>query len=403
MRKDIYERMQTLYKEGVKPNYAEVARRYNCDYRTVKRYYEGADVDISTKPIKPSKLDEFKEIIKEKLEIPCSFTAIYEFVKKKGYKGKYTILRDYCSQYKTDQIYKATIRFETTPGLQAQVDWKESFRITSRNGELFDINIFLMVLGYSRLKYIGLTLDRNQDTLKQELISALKSFGGVPKEILFDNMKSVIDQSKTQYNDAVINSNFYQFSKDIGFQVIACRPYRPQTKGKVETLAKIMERLRVYNYEFDTLDELDEIVRELNYDINNSISQATNEVPIERFKNEKEYLIPLPNHEILNSFITKPVTRKVTKESMIVYNRSKYSLPIKYIGKTVSITINNDILQIYYNSTLIKSHRVSKNYLNYHKEDMIEILKSDALKGYKDDDIERFINQNMNIYDKIGG
>lgn len=88
---------------------------------------------------------------------------------------------------------------------------------------------------------------------------------------------------------------------------------------------------------------------------------------------------------------------------MIVYNRSKYSLPIKYIGKTVSITINNDILQIYYNSTLIKSHRVSKNYLNYHKEDMIEILKSDALKGYKDDDIERFINQNMNIYDKIGG
>lgn len=85
-------------------------------------------------------------------------------------------------------------------------------------------------------------------------------------------MKSVIDQSKTQYNDAVINSNFYQFSKDIGFQVIACRPYRPQTKGKVETLAKIMERLRVYNYEFDTLDELDEIVRELNYDINNSIS-----------------------------------------------------------------------------------------------------------------------------------
>lgn len=133
-----------------------------------------------------------------------------------------------------------------------------------------------MVLGYSRLKYIGLTLDRNQDTLKQELISALKSFGGVPKEILFDNMKSVIDQSKTQYNDAVINSNFYQFSKDIGFQVIACRPYRPQTKGKVETLAKIMERLRVYNYEFDTLDELDEIVRELNYDINNSISQATN-------------------------------------------------------------------------------------------------------------------------------
>ena len=65
MRKDICERMQTLYKEGVKPNYAEVARRYNCDYRTVKRYYEGADVDISTKPIKPSKLMNLKKLLRE--------------------------------------------------------------------------------------------------------------------------------------------------------------------------------------------------------------------------------------------------------------------------------------------------------------------------------------------------
>ncbi len=92
-------------------------------------------------------------------------------------------------------------------------------------------------------------------------------------------MKTVVDHSKREYNKPVINSFFYEFSKDIGFEVILCRAFRLQTKGKVENLAKIMDRLDAYNNEFETLDELDEIVRELNIDLNNEVSQATNERP----------------------------------------------------------------------------------------------------------------------------
>jgi transposase len=403
MRKDILERMRVLKQDDIEVNYAELARQYGCDYRTVKRYFEGNLDEIGKREPKPSILDPYKTIIEDKLQIGCSASAIYRFIMKRGYKGCYSVVKRYCNKYKVDQFHKATIRYETNPGLQAQVDWKESKIIKNKNGKQFIVNIFLVILGYSRMKYIELTLDRTQSTVFQALVNSFKYYGGIPKEILFDNMKTVVDHAKSEYNKPVINSNFYEFSKDMGFQTILCRAFRPQTKGKVENLAKIMDRLDAYNNEFETIDELDEIIRELNIDLNNETSQATGETPIERFKKEKEYLNPLPRIDVLEGYITKPVTRKVTKESMIVYNKSKYSVSTKYIGKTVTLETKANTLYIYYNKELIKTHNISDKHLNYHKDDMVEILKSDVFKSKDDKYIEDFIETNLKIYDSLGG
>ena len=96
-----------------------------------------------------------------------------------------------------------------------------------------------------------------------------------------------------------INKTFKHFSIDAGFDVITCRPYRPQTKGKVETLAKLANRLISYNEEFSTFEELESIINVFNEDINNEISQATNEIPYDRFEKEKEYLNPLSSTDVL--------------------------------------------------------------------------------------------------------
>lgn len=395
--------MIILRRDGIKPNYAELAKQYGCDYRTVKKYYEEADKPDKFKEPKVSILDPYKDIIDDKINIPCTATAIYKFIQKKGYTGSYSIVKRYCANYRDIKTKKATIRFETNPGLQAQVDWKESKKLTSKHGKIFEINIFLIIMGYSRYKYIELTLDRNQDTLFQGLVNSFKYFGGVPQEILFDNMKTVVDHAKSEFNNPILNSKFYEFSKDMGFKPVLCRAFRPQTKGRVENLAKVMDRLNAYNNEFETIDELDEIVRELNKDLNNEISQAINDKPINRFEKEKEYLNKLPNIDILKGFITKPITRKVTKESMIVFNKSKYSVSTKYIGKTMTLEIKANTLYIYYNKELIKTHTISNKYLNYHKQDIVEILASDALSHKSDKDIEDFIDKNMQIYDSIGG
>lgn len=400
MRKDIYERMQMMKQDGTKPNYAEIARRWNCDYRAVKRYFE-EDVVPKRKTTKPSKLDPYRQIIQDKVEMGCTGASIYHFIRRKGFDGKETIVRDYVRSIRVEREQKATIRFETTPGLQAQVDWKEEMKLINRNGEVFEINIFLMLLGYSRTKYIELTLNRNQDTLMMAMINGFRYFQGIPKEIIFDNMKTVVDQSKTNYQDAVINETFYQFSKDMGFEVWSCRAYRPQTKGKVEALAKLMNRLEPYNNEFDTLEELEEIVRDVMSDINNDRSYATNERPLVLLEKEKEYLSPLPNQELINNYFTKPITRIVTKESMVTYMNNKYSLDTKYIGKSVVLEVSDDTLRILSGRQVIATHKLSRQKFNYKKEHMVSILKSDAMRFKKDEEIEDFAKRQMELYDKF--
>ena len=233
------------------------------------------------------------------------------------------------------------------------------------------------------------------------MIDSFKYYKGIPKEILFDNMKTVIDQSRTSYQNVIINESFYQFSKDMGFEVISCRAYRPQTKGKAEALAKLMDRLKPYNYEFETIEELERIVIELNEEINNEVSQATNEIPYIRFQKEKEYLSKLPNLDLLDNYLTRPIERKVSKESMVTYLNNKYSLHPKYIGKTVTLIVKEDKLDIIYKQEIIASHKISDKHFNYHKDHMIEILKSDAFKFKSDDEIEKIADKNLEIYDSL--
>jgi len=402
MRRDVYERIRTMNKDETKPNYAGLARAYGCDYRTAKRYCEGAEPPGPERKRIPSKLDPYKALIAEKLKLCCTYSSIYYLIRKRGYAGKYTILRNYCRQFSGEQEKEATVRFETCPGLQSQVDWKEKMTLRSRGGTDFTINIFLTLLGYSRLKYIELTLDRSQDTLFRCLVNSFRYFGGVPEEIVFDNMRAVVGRSRPTYEEAVINQPFYQFSRDMGFKAWTCRAFRPQTKGKVENLAKIMERLRPFDREFDTLAELDGIVRRLNADLNREVSQATGEQPAERHAKEKEYLRPLPSEDIISSY-TEPesIRRIVSRESLVTYRSRKYSVSPRYIGKTVTLTVSGDTLEIYYNREVIKSHRLTSRRYNYAEEDYVAVLRGGAMKNSPDEDIRRVASDNLSLYDRL--
>jgi len=386
----------------IKPNFSEIARRMNCDRRTVASYYNETTTANRKPAEKKSLLDDYKAIIEEKVDsCSASAMAIYRFIEKKGYQGKYGLVKLHVRQYKKLQTKKATIRFETMPGYQGQVDWKESKKMISKHGEIFEINIFLYVLGYSRLKYLELTFDRQQVTLFKCLCNAFYYSGGMPKQVLFDNMKTVVDQSRTHMSSVVLNKRFRHFAKDVGFEPMACMPYRPQTKGKVEALAKLTNRLDVYNYEFEDEEDLKRIVNMVNIDLNHEVSQATNERPIDRLDKEKEYLVSLPSDQIIETYTSLQKTYSVSKESMITYKGNKYSVPTYYIGKKVKVKINDALLMIYYNAELIATHKASDRFLNYKKPHVIEILKTDAFR-YKDDtEIEDFVENNLKNFDML--
>lgn len=403
MRQDVLNEINIFLRGGEKETMskAAMARIMGCDPRTVKRYLEGYEPKKKRKILKKSKLDKFKETIISKLEIGCTSMAIFKFIQKDGYTGSYSLVADFVQKHKEEQIKKATIRFETAPGLQSQVDWKENLKMISKHGELFEVNIFLMVLGYSRTKFVKLTSDKTQKTLFECMNEAFKYFGGVPKEIVFDNMATVVDRANSRIGNVKLNTKFVQYSKDIGFNPITCRIYRPQTKGKVESLAKLVNRLQVYDHEFETYEELEKIVKIFMKEINNEISQGTNMKPIERLAKETKYLLPLPNQEVLNAYTTSPKEYKVSKESMITYKGQKYSVPTYLIGKSVSVKETDEYIHVYYTTNLITKHKKSKKFLNYHKEHIVDILKSDALKSYEYNEIEEFVDNHLSDYDEL--
>lgn len=403
MRKDVYEKVQMIkaMEKDLKINKSALSKQLNCDPRTVSNYLSGKTKGERKKVNRKSLLDDYKSLIKEKVDnYSATALSIYKFIEKKGYKGKYGLVRNYVRTHKGEQTKKATIRFETNPGLQAQVDFKERKKLINKKGKVFEIYIFLYILGYSRVKYLEVSTDKSQKTVFNGLMNSFKETGGIPDEILFDNMATVVDRHNSYLGEVTYNKKFMQFSKDFGFKPIACRPYRAQTKGKVEALAKLTNRLDVYNNEFETFEDIVKIVNQLNKELNNEISQAINTTPNKRLEIEKEYLNDLPNLDLFQSYKEKHREYKVSKESMITYLGNKYSVPTAMIGKRVELQIENGTMKIFANNDLIASHKISNVHLNYQKDHVKEILRSDAFKNSSDEELEQKI-ENMKHMDLL--
>ena len=401
--------LKANYKEmirlNIKPNFAALGRQYGCDYRTAKaKYYEELNTEkgiVSEEKIRKHIIDEYKGLIIDKLEnIPgISAYSIYYFLKvEKGYKGSYETIKNFVRENKDKRKQPAEIRVEPIIGKSAQVDWKEDLKLTSKSNEVFIINLFLMRLHYSKKFYATLTIDKKRDEVKKCIVLSLEYFGGIPREIWFDNMATVMvkeDKHKKVHNE------IKQLGSDLGFIPILCQSRRPKTKGTVENLAKLCDRLLSYNNEFETLEDLIKIVNTFNEECGKEKSQAHNKIVNDVFEEEKKYLIPLPNKNILEKYKQTIEYRKVSQDSMIIYRGNRYSVPTRFIGSYLGLRIIDNQVYIYDNTDLIRCHIITNNNLNYNDEDkMVEILKSDLLYGLSDEEIKNKIdNTDLQIYD----
>ena len=218
-----------------KPNFAALGRRYDVDWRTVKKYYYGYE----GKPIhrnKTSKLDKHLQLITDKLAIKgTTVRAIYEFIHDEVDPdiGTYSNFNKYIKSKGLNPKKKDTghPRYETEPGIQAQVDWKEDVSIANRYGEIFTFQVFDYKLGYSRYPIFIYKLYKTRQDVFDCLIAAFKATGGVPREILFDNMASVVD---LKGNHRHINEKMRSFAKDFNFKIKLCKPCTLLQKARLK-------------------------------------------------------------------------------------------------------------------------------------------------------------------------
>lgn len=384
--------------EGIKPNYAELARLHNCDYRTVKKYnngYEGKPINR----IKKSKLDKYKEDIKTKLELPGStIKGTYEYFKSNDETiGNYSNFYKYTKKknLKKKNNNKFHPRYETEFGKQLQFDWKEDIKMFNKYGEVFEFNIFSSTLGSSRLHVFIYSKYRTKIDVQRCLVKTFQYIGGLPEETLTDNMSSIVDTKKKEFY-----KDFISFSKDIGFIPKKCKPRHAYTKGKDESCNRFMSWLIPYNGEFETEEDLIKIIEEINLKVNKQINETIGVPPIMLFQKEKEYLKPLPSNKILNSYLYDTISAKVSNEALFYYKGSKYSVPIKFINHTVSLREENNKLYVYYNKDLITIHNLSSNYINYKEEHYKNGLKN-ILKNKEQEEIDLIARRNLELINKL--
>lgn len=196
-------------------SYTEIGRRHNVDPRTAKRYAESESRPVySHSEATPSKLDAYKEQITLWLEeAPYSAQRILEKIQEQGFEGGHSIVREYVRNKKDQLDEKATVRFETMPGLQGEMDcgFFEDHRVLEA-GQQKKLYCFLLVLGYSRMRYIEFVTDMSTNTLIRCHANAFRYFGGYPEEILYDNMKQVVIKRLLKQEDSTLNRQFEDFA-----------------------------------------------------------------------------------------------------------------------------------------------------------------------------------------------
>ena len=281
--------MKALLKAGLSKT--AVAAELGVDRRTIHRW-ESEDAKENPAPRRRvHKLDPYKGIVRERLKSYPKLTAqrLYEEVRAPGYDGGYGRVRDYVREIREAEPIEPVKRFETPPGRQAQVDFG-TFRVPwGRRHAL------LVVLGHSRLRWLEFYPSQTMTTVMKGLERSFAYFGGVPSELLFDQMKAVvIDDQRESGGSLLLNRHFIRFASHWDFRIRACRPYRAQTKGKVERQIGYVRQSFHYGRTFVNDDDLNEQARGWLRDVANVRRHGVDgESPRERFEQvEKDTLGP---------------------------------------------------------------------------------------------------------------
>ena len=387
--------LSSAYKKGeITLNISRLAKDLDCDRKTVRKYLKG---DIPKKiRVRKKYLDQFKEIINDYLSDSSRhfeyIDHLYYFMQREH---DITCTRSTFNRYirnniELDSLFKNknrnsfTARFETDKGQQVQFDLKERVKLIDESGTTTTIFIPTLTLSWSRFNYRKLILDNTTDNLLVFLAQAFEDLGGVPRELVIDNLKQFVDKARNKNGDsAILNVKFDEFCKDYGIEVKPCMPRRPQTKGKTETQNKTVDQLKNYNGKYTGLLDMHDKLEIINKEDNERISQATRLPRVFLFEKEKGDLLPLPAKEIRSKYHLRLNEVIVTPDALIQYKYNKYSLPKEYINKRVGLAVQNKKLLIYYNRKIIEKHDISNKKLNIKEEHKLYYEKNEKKESNK--------------------
>lgn len=334
---------------------AEIARRMDVDRKTVRSCLRREAWQPYERPARTDTLlAEHAEFLRERAsKVGYSAQVLWQELRQRGFAGSYQTVKRFVRPLRAVEALaeRATVRFETPPGHQSQIDWG-SARVHLRHQPVV-LHLFVLTLGYSRRHYMEPALNERVPQFLDAHERAFDHFGGHTREHLYDRPRTICSPDGS--GGVVWNETFRSFARYWGFEPRLCRPYRARTKGKVESGVKYLKRNFLVGRSFIDLQDVGEQWAQWNATVSDlRVHGTTHQAPLERFAEERIHLLPWagrPGYKLEARF-----TRIVADDFLVSLDSNRYSVPFSLIGHTVEVERRDGQVRIHHRGKLVATH-----------------------------------------------
>ena len=335
--------------DGIK----QIAREVGVDRKTVKRWLRLGGWQARRPQRRARQLDRFVEFIERRApEVGFNGVVLHRELKALGFTGGLMQVQRFVRPHREQRRWSelATVRFETGPGEQAQVDYGQLWVWIGAQPE--KIHLFVYTLGYSRRLYTRAYRHERLTSLLDGREHAFRWFGGVTLSCLYDNPRNLVLGRRE--HKVLWHPLFEDFARYYGFTPRACQPYRARTKGKVENGVKYVKRNALAGRRFSSWDDLNDWLERWSVEVaDRRIHGTTHERPIDRFAHEQ--LTPLGTRPPYH--YERVQTRRVANDALVTIGATRYSVPVEFVGQTVSVHEGIGYYEFFHHQRLIARHQ----------------------------------------------
>jgi transposase len=337
-----------------------IARELGISRGTVKRYAEAGGWQPFKQPARRKLLDGLDEWLRERFRRHRGNADVVrqELAAEKGIVASLRTVQRAVEPYRQELLAeaRATVRFETAPGRQLQIDFGE--RLVEIAGRKVKVFLFVATLGYSRRLHVRAFHHERQESWFDGMESAFLAFGGVPEEVLLDNARALVIEHDAESRTVVFNAKLLAFARHWGFRPRACAPYRARTKGKTERGVGYVKRNAIAGRSFASWEAFEAHLAGWERDIANArVHGTTGEAPMVRFaRDEAAALQPRCDRPPFRTCRT--LERRVRNDCAIEIDGNAYSVPWRLIGERVEVIVAGGQVRVRHGASEVAAHRL---------------------------------------------
>lgn len=328
--------------------YKRIAQELGIARNSVRRYLRDGASESQVRPNARTLDDEQRQLASQLLDGPAQGNGVVvkRLLAQQAVHVPLRTLQRVLAPARRDKraAEVATVRFETPPGEQMQIDFGEKWVCVAAS--MVRVFFFVAVLGYSRRIFVRASLSQRQDDWREGLVGAFRCFGGVPQRILIDRAGALVVGEDRQAGMVKVHPAFAAFCRDWGVEVSACRPYRARTKGKTESGVGYVKRNAIAGLSFLSFASLQSHLEQWMIEADQRIHGTTHERPCDRFdRAERAAMRELPERGL--PVRERLLERRVANDCFVDIDTVRYSVPWKLVRRSVDVLVSESEVRIY--------------------------------------------------------